>query len=616
MVSLRPLLQRRCLCTKLHDKWSVKQVMKSNFAESLEEIKTRISDSDFIAVSLQKTGSFSARWQRVLPFDTAETAYCKAKYAAEKFQLLQFAVCPFTISDSKLVAHPYNFLLFPRDEMNIGMPSYSFSCQTSYLTSMAQEGFDFNACIYDGISYLSRVQESAAKVRIGNPTAISYQMNSSSTPTVADAVFVERIKSRIKNWKNSCKSSNSRTDDPLVSTLRKLITASEFYGSRPSMSVDVCSERQVQLVLEMLREFSDELVPLIIPAKSGGTQAVCVVLTSSKEDKNLFEMELHCQEEEQNKKVRGFREVIDLISASQKPVVSHNFLNDFTFIHSKFIGPLPPNIDEFASSLRLVFPVVLDVSYLMQIIGPLRKVTNIPVAISYLNNRFFAPVDIEIPHQATENEGKLHGYNVVRICHLFAKLCSVLKIPHSSTVSDNEVLPPALEEYTNVFNEFPASTRQIDEDVKVWMKNTRKVSCEQLVLLWGFRSGMTAGKLKSMLHRSHDVFSEEFDVRLVDKSCAIVVFWQPGLSTTFLDVMNGKEVFGALKEMISEGLRAVSFEAYKKVCRLGIWEADLTESLVRAMDEDPDYLVEANPETKLREIYWSSHDSMINLDEL
>lgn len=107
MVSLRPLLQRRCLCTKLHDKWSVKQVMKSNFAESLEEIKTRISDSDFIAVSLQKTGSFSAPWQRVLPFDTAETAYCKAKYAAEKFQLLQFAVCPFTISDSKLVAHPW-----------------------------------------------------------------------------------------------------------------------------------------------------------------------------------------------------------------------------------------------------------------------------------------------------------------------------------------------------------------------------------------------------------------------------------------------------------------------------------------------------------------------------
>ncbi|KAF3435119.1 hypothetical protein FNV43_RR22206 [Rhamnella rubrinervis] len=589
MASLRLLLQRRCLCTKVSKKWSVKQVTKSNFAESLEEIKDNISTSDFVAVSLQRTGSFSAPWQRILPFDTAETAYFKAKYAAEKFQLLQFAVCPFTISASNLIAHPDAIL--------------QFSCQTSYLTSMAQEGFDFNACIYDGISYLSRVQESAAKVRMGNPTPITYGTNPSSTPSVADAVFIERIKSRMKYWKNACKSSSSRTDDALLSSLRKLITASEFYGCRPCMNIG------------MLREFSDELVPLIIPAKSGGTQAVRLVLTSSKEDKDMFETELRHHEEEQNKKVRGFREVIDLISTSQKPVVSHNSLNDFTFIYSKFIAPLPPNIEEFASSLRLVFSNVLDVNHLMKVIGPLGKVTNIPVAISYLNNRFFAPVDIEISHQATENEGKMHGHNVVRICHLFAKLCSILKITHTDTSSDNELFPLALKEYTNIFNVFSTSIKEINEDISVWTKNMRKVSCEQSVFLWGFGRGMTAGKLKSLLQRSHDVFSEEFDVRLVDKICAIVVFWQPGLSATFLEVMNSEEVCGSLREMVSEGLRAVPYETYKRVCSLGIWEADLTESLVKAMEDPDDHLVEANPETKLREIYCSS-DFMIYLDEL
>lgn len=40
----------------------------------------------------------------------------------------------------------------------------------------------------------------------------------------------------------------------------------------------------------MLKEFSDELVPLIIPAKGGGTQSVRIVLTSSKQDKDLFEV--------------------------------------------------------------------------------------------------------------------------------------------------------------------------------------------------------------------------------------------------------------------------------------------------------------------------------------
>ncbi|XWS75995.1 hypothetical protein CRYUN_Cryun01aG0139600 [Craigia yunnanensis] len=208
------LIRRRLFCTKISQnnhqhqlQWSVKQ----------------------------NTGSFSAAWHRVSFFDIQETAYIKARHAADRFQLLQFAVCPLTISGSKVTSHPYNFHLFPRDELNIGMPSYSFSCQTSYLTAMAQQGFDFNACIYD---------------------------------------------------------------EALVKSLKKLVLGGEQYGSRPCMAIDVCSEHQVKLVLEMLGEFSDDLVALKIPTKGGGTQAVSVILTSSKEDKSLFERELQNVEEE------------------------------------------------------------------------------------------------------------------------------------------------------------------------------------------------------------------------------------------------------------------------------------------------------------------------------
>ncbi|CAL9023108.1 unnamed protein product [Prunus brigantina] len=614
MASLPPLIRRRFLSTSTNvpKKWAVKEVTKLNFKESLEEFKDHLAGSDFVAVSLQKTGSFSAAWHRPQPFDTADTSYCKAKYAAERFQLLQFAACPFTLRASKLTPHPYNFVLFPRDELKLGMPSYSFSVQTSHLTSMAQEGFDFNACIYSGISYLSRAQESAAKVRIGNPSPSTYIMNSSSTHTVADTVFLERIKSRVKHWKNACRS--SKKDDALLSSLRKLVLGSELYGSRPCMNIDVCSERQIQLALEMLREFSDELVPLIIPAKGGGTQAVRVFLTSSKEDKDLFERELQNLEEEQNQRVRGFREVIDLISASQKPVVSHNSLNDFTFIHSKFLSPLPTNVDEFMDSLHLVFPHLLDVNHMMKNIGPLRKVTNIHAAISYLNNHYFAPIDMENLPEENE-EGTVHRHNVVKMCYLFAKLCSILKIPDNAMTSNNALLAPTPEEYTNISNPFPDSPQEsINDDIRIWTKNMKKVSCNHLVFLWGFRSGMTAGMLKSLLHKSHDVFSEEFDVRLVDKSCAIVVFWRPGLSETFLDFVSSEKICGSLREMVSEGLRASSYGAYKRVCRLGLWEANLAESLDRAL-EDPDCLVEANLAANCKEIYWSS-DSTINFDNL
>lgn len=105
-----------------------------------------------------------------------------------------------------------------------------------------------------------------------------YVAQSPSSRSVADNVFVERIKSRVGHWISACKRSRTKTSDgeqnlyrfiltlltfflhliyffssadALVSSLRKLILGGEDYGSRPSLNIDVCSERQVQLVFEV-----------------------------------------------------------------------------------------------------------------------------------------------------------------------------------------------------------------------------------------------------------------------------------------------------------------------------------------------------------------------------
>ncbi|KAM2606105.1 hypothetical protein TB2_034822 [Malus domestica] len=75
--------------------------------------------------------------------------------------------------------------------------------------------------------------------------------------------------------------------------------------------------------------------------------------------------------------------------------------------------------------------------------------------------------------------------------------------------------------------------------------------------------------------------------------------------------MSSEEICDSLLEIVSEGIRASSYETYKRVCRLGLWEADLAESL----DKDSDYVMEANSATSSKEIYWSS-DSAINFDDL
>ncbi|CAH9073504.1 unnamed protein product [Cuscuta europaea] len=625
------MLQRHLLCTipeanlqlksnAIHSygKWAIKQVTKSNFSESLEEIGNRIAESDFVAVSLQMTGAYSSPWQRLRPFDTAGIAYLKARQAAERFQILQFAVCPFSLRATKLIAYPYNFHLFPRDELKIGLPSYSFSCQPSYMISTAREGFDFNACITDGISYLSRANEYAAKDKIRNLSAGSCTVSSAPFRSVADSLFVERIKSRVKHWKNACHDQSKKPEDVLISSLRKLISAIEVHGSRPCLNIDTCSERQVQLVCETLKEFVD-VVPLLVPANGSETQTVRAVLTTSQEDKDLFEKELQDMERDHNKRIHGFREVVDLIASSKKPIVSHNSLNDFTAIHSKFLAPLPSTFDEFRHSLGSVFPYIIDVKHLMKKFGSQKNLNNIYVATSYLNSRFFAPVDVEIPQQGTSPDTdrmKSLGHNVIKISELFAKLCFILKVDPKSLEAIEEVnghFPLPLKCDGSIFNPCSTSYQDFtnDEEVRVRAKRCETVSSKNVVFLWGFQCGISGGQLKSFLYGKHEVFSHEFDVFLVDDSCAVVVFWSSGYSEVLLEAMYDS---GSLKDMLSEGIRAAGYDAYVKVCKLGLWKTNLADSFDLALEEESERLLEEAQHAKKLSVIHS--DEMINLDDL
>ncbi|MFS7917086.1 putative poly(A)-specific ribonuclease [Helianthus anomalus] len=58
---------------------------------------------------------------------------------------------------------------------------------------------------------------------------------------------------------------------------------------------------------------------------------------------------------------------------------------------------------------------------------------------------------------------------------------------------------------------------------------------------------------------SHGLLSEDdvFDVRLIDKNCAIVVFWKNGLSEWFLDAIGSGD---GLRELAAEGLMVAGYD--------------------------------------------------------
>lgn len=208
----------------------------------------------------------------------------------------------------------------------------------------------------------------------------------------------------------------------------------------------------------------------------------------------------------------------------------------------------------------------------------------------------------------------VHARSALRVCQLFVKLCSALKISIEIPEEVHSHLSLSLQRYSNMLSSSDARY-PVNADVRIWTGKSRTVSVKNLVILWGFRSGMSAQNLKDVLHNSHVVFSEEFDVKMVDRTCAVVAFWIPDFSKKFLREMDSGDNFSdKLENMISGGLKAADYETYIKVCESGSWKPELAECLDQATDE---IQVSSGAKTEQEHsiICWNN-DDMINLDDL
>lgn len=86
----------------------LKNVTKSNFESSLEDLRRHVRASDFVSIDLEMTGITSAPWRDSFEYDRFDVRYLKVKDSAEKFAVVQFGVCPFRWDSSKqsFIAHP------------------------------------------------------------------------------------------------------------------------------------------------------------------------------------------------------------------------------------------------------------------------------------------------------------------------------------------------------------------------------------------------------------------------------------------------------------------------------------------------------------------------------
>lgn len=187
----------------------------------------------------------------------------------------------------------------------------------------------------------------------------------------------------------------------------------------------------------------------------------------------------------------------------------------------------------------------------------------------------------------------------MRITKLFAKLSNLLKISPACELQTREQCT-AVEEYCNIF--YPSCVVEGSDDANFAIESdtTETVSTDNIIFLWGF-GGKSVKELKSYLIGLHQAFSEDFEVKLLDKTCSALIFRDSNTAAQLLKEINSEGP--SLNRFFSEGLKAAGFEVYRKVCRLGLWDSDLAEVLE---DVSSELGVPSLPECSTSQIYWNS----------
>ncbi|XP_050219614.1 poly(A)-specific ribonuclease PARN [Mercurialis annua] len=576
----------------------LKHVTKANFNSSLADLKDHVRAADFIAIDLEMTGITSAPWRELFEYDRFDVRYLKMKDSAEKFAVVQFGVCPFHWDSTcqSFIAHPYNFFIFREDN--------EFLCQATSLDFLAKYQFDFNICIREGVSYLSRRQEEEELRRLNSRYEDYTNFNEvRDVPLVGitDVLFSERMKNRLSEWRDGLMKNRNEAGESQFETI--------FYKMRPALCLSGFTSHQLKLIQLVTKKHFKDLA-YVGGSHSSSVQDL-VVYVDSKNDKDslMEEVKAECRKRAEMKinNTIGFRHVIDLLSSAQKLIVGHNCFLDIAHIHSKFLGPLPPTAEEFVSSVNKYFPHIVDTKVLLNgdnvLLQRMKKSrTSLSSAFSLLCPKIaagsqkgsdldFRPsVNVEVQVDDTRSSswrsGVKHeaGYDAFMTGCVFAQICSHLGVDfklHSSSenLAHNEKLQKHINHlYLSWINwdiiDLRTGSRVVESSGSNGLrKRHTNVLFENTVLIWRFPSRLKAGAIKDCICK---VFGPNSVTSIfhVDETAVFVQFNKPELVSEFLVLKESLDrsndpisVLHPLSKLLEGGNTcAAGYETYKEIC--------------------------------------------------
>ncbi|XP_020594450.1 poly(A)-specific ribonuclease PARN isoform X2 [Phalaenopsis equestris] len=575
---------------------AVKKVTLSNFCSVLENLRIRIREADFVAVDLEMTGVTSAPWRDSFEFDRSDVRYLKVKDSAEKFAVIQFGLCTFRWDDCQgsFIAQPLNFYIFPRKEPSGEGPTNEFLCQTTSMSFLAKYQFDFNACVHEGISYLSKAQEAEALQKLcsgyenGLLNLSGNFEESAEIPAVrtADVLFTERMKIRFCEWRENVL---KYPEDPILEGNHcsfNMDFQMVFFKMRPAIMLNGFTSHRLRLIQLVLRKHFKDLLYLCVSGENCSSQKL-VVFTDSEVDRASLMREVK-EDKLRSGKVRirsavGFRHVIDLLSSEEKLIVGHNcFL-----------------VDEFALSVNKVLPHIIDTKHLIScspVIQLLmkKKKKSLSSAFSLLCPQFssssqnsFGRSFVKIDVQSDElgfsscNSASKHeaGFDAFMTGCVFAQACSHLGIKFEQGTIINLVENNILKSYINILYPSWNSGTVInlrtgaESPVSCYKRKYPNINFTSIAIIWGFSSMLKPKDLEECLCRVFGTASVIY-VFFLDRTAALIQFNKSELVNDFLVLKDMLEkddgpipVLHPLVNLLAGGnTRAADYNTYRDIC--------------------------------------------------
>ncbi|KAL6553364.1 hypothetical protein OROGR_007206 [Orobanche gracilis] len=591
---------------------TLKNVTKSNFEPTLAELRRHVREADFVSIDLEMTGITSAPWRESFEYDRFDVQYLKIKDSAEKFAVVQFGVCPFRWDSHghSFVAHPHNFYIFPRQESSGDGSSNEFLCQTSSLEFLAKYQFDFNTCIYEGISYLSRTQEEEALTMLDSvykdkfPESSSNLRNEPQLVRMADILFSERMKIIINEWRAGLLGERNRESE-FQGNLNDMNHKfqSTFFQMRPAILVNGMTSRQLRLLKLVTEKHFEDLTYVQAIGETLSPEPF-IVYTDSTTDRNLLMNEVKASKRvEAEKKIKaaiGFRHIIDLLSSERKLIVGHNCFLDLAHVYRKFVGPLPSTAEEFVSALHTYFPHIIDTKVMLNIDAVLSSImrkgsTSLSKAFNLLcqpiapygtsngsSDKLLVKVEVEVDGQrfSNWNSGSKHeaGYDAFMTGCVFSQACLQLGVDFNShDLLNNEKLRNYINylylswvngDLINLKTGKTAPVSSVTTNLR-----RRKFVFSNTILLWGLPSNLRANDMTAIFHKAFGSGSIT-SIYHLDDTAAFVQFSKPELLSEFLELKSKLErdkgpisVLHPLSEILEGGpVRAATYETYKEIC--------------------------------------------------